>query len=89
MKLTVVITVVIIAFFGIVAALDFNDAFVIMHQLLFSNNYWLIDYTKDPVIWIFPEKLFEQLLIAILVIIAVLNAIFLIIYEWYKKKAVA
>ena len=86
LKLTVVITILIIVFFGIVAALDFDDAFVIMHKLLFRNNYWLIDCAKDPVIWIFPEQLFDQLLITILVIIGVVNALFLGVYHFYNQK---
>lgn len=86
LKLTVVITAVILLVFGFLGISDFNSAFVMMHQLLFRNNYWLIDPLKDPIINIFPEKFFQYCLFGILILIIVFNAIILIIYERKKRQ---
>lgn len=89
LKLTVVITGIILAVFAFFGITDFSSAFVLMHQLLFRNNYWLIDPMKDPIINIFPEDFFKYCLFGILGIIVIANGIVLIIYEREKKKLMA
>lgn len=52
------------------AALDFNQAFVVFHQLFFpGKDNWLFNYQTDPIIHILPEAFFRNCAILILVCI--------------------
>jgi len=46
---------------GIWAAVDFNSAFIRMHELLFSNDLWLMDPRTDLMIRMLPERFFMKL----------------------------
>lgn len=37
---------------------NFNDSFILFHQLFFSNDLWLMDPSTDRLIWIVPEPFF-------------------------------
>lgn len=75
------ISVVIVAFFGFLSLTSFDEAFILMHQMLFRNNYWLIDPVKDPIIRIFPEMFFNHCLIGILFLIVVVNIVLQFLYR--------
>lgn len=49
------LTIIIPSMLGFVVALDFNNAFIIFHKLVFRNDFWIFDYHSDPVIRILPE----------------------------------
>ncbi|WP_081716754.1 TIGR01906 family membrane protein [Fructilactobacillus florum] len=38
--------------------LDFNDVFIIFHELLFQNRDWIFDPRQDPVINVLPDQYF-------------------------------
>lgn len=66
-----------IGIFGIVLAilmlLNFDQFFVIFHEVLFRNSDWLFDPNKDPVINILPEDFFTQCFILFFVLFEGLN----------------
>lgn len=64
---------------AILAGLDFNFFFIIFHQLLFRNNYWVFDPQADQVIKILPESFFgcSFLLAFLLVETAILVLVYL------------
>lgn len=66
---------------GMLAALDFDDFFVMFHKLLFTNSNWLFDPVTDPIINVLPEVFFEQL-----IIIAILIFEILIVKGYITKK---
>jgi integral membrane protein (TIGR01906 family) len=52
---------------GGLAALDFDRAFVIFHQLFFpGKDNWIFDYRTDPIITMLPEEFFRNCAILIL-----------------------
>lgn len=52
---------------GGLAALDFERAFVIFHQLFFpGKDNWIFDYRTDPIIAMLPEEFFRNCAILIL-----------------------
>ncbi len=51
---------------GIAMAVNFNQAFTLFHQLLFTNDLWLLDPRTDVLIQMFPEAFFEQMATGIL-----------------------
>ena len=50
---------------GIAAAFFFDEAFVLFHKLLFSNDYWIFDRSVDPIIDYLPESFFRRIAIFI------------------------
>jgi len=53
---------------AILMLLNFDEFFVIFHEVLFRNSDWLFDPNKDPVINILPEDFFTQCFILFFII---------------------
>ncbi|MEG0275663.1 MAG: TIGR01906 family membrane protein [Coprobacillus sp.] len=70
----------VLAFF---VALDFDKAFVIFHNIVFRNDYWIFNYQTDPVITILPESFFMHCFILIVLIV---NVVSIGCYVLYKRK---
>ncbi len=72
---------------GAAAALFFEDVFVIFHKLLFSNDYWIFDRSRDPIIDYLPESFFRNFAIFIggiwMLILAVLRFVF---YPYHRIR---
>lgn len=66
--------------------LNFEKSFVILHKLLFENDYWIFDPNLDPVINMLPEQFFFHCGILILLIILLASGSMLIAYKAYKNK---
>ena len=47
--------------FGIWAAADFDSAFTFFHELLFTNDLWLLNWNTDLLIRICPESMFANM----------------------------
>lgn len=58
---------------AILMMLNFDEFFVIFHEVLFRNSDWLFDPNKDPVINILPEEFFTQCFILFFVLFEGLN----------------
>lgn len=89
LRLTGLITIIVPTVLGFLAALDFERAFVLFHQIVFRNNYWIFDYRTDPVITILPETFFMHCFMLIVVIVCLLAIICLGYYRYQQKKIVA
>lgn len=85
LKTTPIVLIVIIGLVGSFMAINFDGVFTLMHQLIFRNNYWLIDPRIDPIIYIFPETFFLELGVILLGMIAVM-IVFMIVCDKYLKK---
>ena len=83
LPLTSFFSVAIPSVLGFFVALDFDKAFVIFHNIVFRNDYWIFDYTTDPVITILPESFFMHCLMMIIVIVIMISVL---CYVLYKKK---
>lgn len=65
--------------FGMVA---FDRLFVLFHQIVFRNEYWIFSERYDPVIKILPEAFFMHGFFAIIAIVLGLSGL---CYGYYKK----
>jgi integral membrane protein (TIGR01906 family) len=59
--------------------LNFEKAFIIFHQLLFSNNNWLLDPTADNLIRMYPQDFFVDITLEIIAKIGLITGILLFI----------
>lgn len=88
LRLTGLITIIVPTVLGFLAALDFERAFVLFHQIVFRNDYWIFDYRTDPVITILSETFFMHCFMLIVVIVCLLAIICLGYYRYQQKKIV-
>lgn len=71
---------------GLFLAADWDRAFVLFHELVFRNDYWLFDPVTDPVITILPDTFFLHCAIMILGLIAAGSAVCVAAWKYYDKK---
>lgn len=72
---------------GLLAALDFNRAFVIFHQLFFpGKSNWLFDPATDPIIFILPQEFFRNCALLILGLLLG-GCIAMILWDFIRPKA--
>ena len=78
-----IITVLLPVIVGILCAVNWDAAFTLFHEIMFRNDYWIFDYTTDPVITILPESFFMHCFMMIIVIVIMISVL---CYVLYKKK---
>lgn len=64
-------TPVLAAALGAAIAINWERVFVLFHEWIFQNDYWLFDPVTDPVIMILPETFFLHCAVMMLLLIAV------------------
>lgn len=87
LKLAGLLTIIVPSMLGFVVALDFSNAFIVFHKLVFRNDFWIFDYHTDPIIRILPETFFMHSFILIVFIIIVLASSCLLFY-YHKQKQI-
>jgi len=67
----VLATIVLLVLFGVVAAAGgFDAAFVTFHQIVFHNDYWRLDPTRDHLVQMFPEGFWLDATVLLCLLIA-------------------
>lgn len=66
-------------------AIDFNKCFIIFHEIMFSNDYWIFNPKIDPIINLLPEAFFMHMGVMILLIMVVCSFILQLVYKKIKK----
>ncbi|MCD7840077.1 MAG: TIGR01906 family membrane protein [Erysipelotrichaceae bacterium] len=85
LKITPIFSIGIPAILGFLAALDFDKAFVVFHQIFFNNNYWIFDASTDPIIEALPETFFMHCFMMIIAIVIILSIIIYLLYRHFQK----
>lgn len=62
--------------------INFDKVFLVFHHIAFSNDYWIFDPIKDPVITILPQAFFLH---SLLLIIGLVLAVATILIRIHKK----
>ena len=65
---------------------DFDRSFVIFHEILFDNDYWIFNPVTDPVINILPAEFFMHAGMLILLLIFTISVILKVGYFKLKKR---
>lgn len=86
LPLTSFFSIAIPSVLGFFVALDFDKAFVIFHNIVFRNDYWIFDYTTDPVIRILPESFFMHCFVMIVFIVILISILLSVIYTKKMKQ---
>lgn len=87
MKRAAILTFIIPVILGIPFIVDFSRAFVIFHEIAFSNDYWIFDPRIDPVIKILPEWFFMYAAFLILILMLLSAVLFYVIGSRSMRKS--
>lgn len=71
LKYTGILTVVLPVVIGMAIAVNWDRVFVLFHELMFDNDYWLFDAATDPVILILPDAFFMHCAVGIVGLVVV------------------
>lgn len=85
LKWASVITIVIPAVIGLMVAVYWEKTFVLFHELMFDNDYWIFDSVTDPVITILPDEFFMHCAFMVVGLVA-LGAMGCYVSWRYKRK---
>ncbi len=66
--------------------IDFNAVFTLFHNIAFTNDYWLLDPSKDPIINLLPERFFMHCALMILVIITLESFLLTFLYQKFVRR---
>ena len=81
-KLILILPVVV----SIPMIVNFDKTFILFHEIMFDNDYWIFDPEKDPVINLLPQEFFLHAGIMIVVLILLSSLIFRLIYKYLINK---
>ena len=74
------------AVLGAFIAINWDRVFVLFHELVFRNDYWIFDPAKDPVINILPDAFFMHCAILILLFVVLFSVLCMQIYKGGNMK---
>ncbi|SCI02487.1 Predicted membrane protein [uncultured Clostridium sp.] len=66
--------------------INFDKTFVIFHEIMFDNDYWIFDPLKDPVINILPQEFFYHAGLMIVVFVILSSIVLHLIYKALKSN---
>ncbi len=78
---TLVLPIVLMSSF----AINFDRAFVVFHEIFFSNDYWIFDYRIDPIITILPAEFFMHCGIVVAVCFIITAVLFFALARKNKR----
>ena len=79
--------VIILPIFVLIPMLiNFDKTFVIFHEIMFDNEYWIFDPLKDPVINILPQEFFYHAGLMIVVLVILSSILLHFIYKALKSN---
>lgn len=86
LRATAVTSLVIPALLGVLVAMNWERFFIGFHKLMFSNDYWLFDPARDPVIMILPDEFFFHCAAAVIVCLAAGGIFCEMVYRAVRRK---
>lgn len=86
LKITSISLIVIPIVVSIPILVDFERSFVVFHELLFSNDYWIFDPALDPVIMMLPEQFFLHAGLMILILVLFISILLYLSYRFFRRK---
>ena len=69
------------AVLGLLIAMNWDRVFVLFHEIVFRNDYWLFDPSTDPIINLLPDAFFMHCAIMILALVVLFSVICMMKYK--------
>lgn len=84
-----VVSLAVPAAVGIFIAVDWEKAFILMHKVLFRNDFWSFNPLTDPVIWILPSEYFMHcgvMIVSLILFFAVAAFVLFFVFAGRRKR---
>lgn len=88
LRLTGILTIALPLLLAILVMMNFDMAFIIFHKLVFRNDFWIFDFTTDPIISILPQDFFMHCFIMIIVIIILFSTGCIVWYRYQQRRVI-
>ena len=72
--------------FFLICSLFFSQSFFLFHQLVFTNDFWLLDPAYDNLVVLFPESFFLWYFVFVLCTLFVFSVMLFFLSKYIKKK---
>lgn len=86
LKYTGILTLIVPAVLAAAIALNWQRVFVLFHEIVFRNDFWLFDPATDPVITILPDTFFMHCAGMILGGVVLMGVGCMVIYRKVRRK---
>lgn len=86
LRLSCWVALAIVAAAGGLVAASWKTAFVLMHKILFRNDFWILDADTDPIILILPAAFFMHCGILIMVLVVLLVIGCRLLGRWLEES---
>lgn len=86
LKVSGILVLALPAVLGVFSVISFHTFFMVMHQILFRNDFWLFDPVTDPIIDFLPEEYFLHCAAALLLFVMTGGVILLLRYRHHKIR---
>lgn len=73
---------------GLLIAINWERVFVLFHEIVFNNDYWLFDPDTDPIINLLPDAFFMHCAIMILALVVLFSVICMMKYKGKNMRYV-
>ncbi len=83
-----VLTVAIPSVVGILIAINWERVFILFHEIVFNNDYWIFSPVTDPVITILPDRFFMHCALMIAGLVMVGAAVCILCHRIGKKTKI-
>ncbi|QIK57363.1 TIGR01906 family membrane protein [Erysipelothrix sp. HDW6A] len=77
---------VLVVVLGFYALIDFNGFWIQFHELVFTNDLWLLDPSRDRLIMMVPEPFFKGLVHRIILSLGGILTVCISIYYWLDRR---
>ena len=84
---TIILACVVVLVVGAGLVFSWDRTFILMHRILFTNDYWIFDPAKDPVINILPDTVFLAAGAGIIVLMILGLLISGLLWRKHQKEA--
>jgi integral membrane protein (TIGR01906 family) len=69
-------------------AINFDKAFILFHEIMFDNDYWIFDPEKDPIINLLPQEFFFHASLMIIGLILLSSLFLKLLYKYLESKKI-
>ena len=69
-------------------AINFDKAFILFHEIMFDNDYWIFDPEIDPIINLLPQEFFFHASLMIIGLILLSSLFLKLLYKYLESKKI-
>jgi integral membrane protein (TIGR01906 family) len=81
-------SILLVIFTAVASAINFNYVFTVFHEILFTNDLWLLDPRTDNLIRMMPEGLFMDIALRWLIVMIGISIVIIFGMQYLRKREI-